>query len=178
MSDSAGSSKPFKKPVVNPFAMQQKNVSTDIPLLYHGFVTLIASYMFSFFYIRRFELISMCTRAPLHFFLFLAILISIISLYAKPPASFGQFARRLILVLIVFSQMGREMDLTFNSSYRMQDKVSIVSGADDGRIGSNLAAKLAGLGSTVIMACRDINKCNAARDKAYLDSKKKKLDNS
>jgi NAD(P)-dependent dehydrogenase (short-subunit alcohol dehydrogenase family) len=176
MSDSTAPSQPTRKPKA---PARIKNTSTDIPLLYHGFVTLVASYMFSFFYTRCFELISMCTRAPLHFFLFLAIVISLISLYLKPPATFSHFARRLVLTLVVFSQVGKEMDTTFSNkimqNYSMQDKVSIVTFADDGRVGSTVTAKLASLGSTVIMACEDISKCHAARDKIYLDSKNKNI---
>ncbi len=56
----------------------------------------------------------------------------------------------------------------------MKDKIVVVTGANDG-IGKETALGLATLGATVVMACRNLEKANSARDYIVNRSKNEKV---
>lgn len=66
-----------------------------------------------------------------------------------------------LCVNVAYSSTTQGLD--YQNSIRADDKVAIVTGANTG-IGFETARELAERGAKVYMACRDLNKCNIARD--------------
>ncbi|CAD7013863.1 unnamed protein product [Ceratitis capitata] len=57
----------------------------------------------------------------------------------------------------------------FNNSIKAENKVVIVTGANTG-IGKETVLELARRGATVYMACRDMQKCEEAREEIVLET--------
>jgi len=109
--------------------------------------------------------------------------VACLSLFIKVPETPGFTLRRFGIVVLVFAQLKQEMDWQLGKTslssrflegnQMLVGQVMIVTGANSG-LGKATSERLAELGATVVMACRNEQKCAQAakeiRTKLYLKS--------
>lgn len=147
------------------------------PTMMYWIMTLVSTLFYIFFlFSRSTELISLCSTGPLYIFVSISGLVALLSLLIFPPKTLGLYARRMFLIAVIIAQFKQEMDYQLLKKFSLSvhstalfakfldGYVCIVTGANSG-IGYAISEQLSMLGATVVMTCRDINKCETAASK-------------
>ena len=92
-----------------------------------------------------------------------ASLISFITLFALPPVTLGIVVKRLAIPFLVIAHIKSVIDAPtiYGESVNLTGSVCLVTGANSG-IGLEAVKRFAKLGATVIMTCRNLDKCISA----------------
>lgn len=152
-------------------------------LQYYVFSVIFSLYVVFAGLLRSSELVALISVSPIHWFMLIGATLACLSLFVKVPETPGFTLRRFGIVVLVLVQLKQEMDwqlgkTSLSSRFLEGEKflaghVMIVTGANSG-VGKAISEKLADLGATVVMACRNEQKCTQAakdiRTKLYLKS--------
>jgi NAD(P)-dependent dehydrogenase (short-subunit alcohol dehydrogenase family) len=144
------------------------------PIFYWAFV---GAFFLSIIYwlgIRCTEIFSLFPESMTHFIMFIAIILGSASLFFKPPKSKGFMMRRVTVIVLALIGLKREIDwdlgkhvVSFSADdggkYDLQGRIVIVTGANSG-VGMSSSELFASYGATVIMACRNQERCNNAKN--------------
>lgn len=113
-----------------------------------------------FLYIRQYD-ISEASFSPLNNVMLGIAGLSTFSLFWSPCNTWGTLVRRLALILLVLMHLKTQLDSTSRFAQikpRKGGSVALITGGN-GSLGRNIAASLVELDINVVLACRDLNKC-------------------
>jgi 3-oxoacyl-ACP reductase-like protein len=125
----------------------------------------IAAVVLVFYFSRMPEIISLVSR-PLYAFMMLVSVLGLLTISLRPPAELGSLVKRLGLIALVVASIKNDMDNRLRETmethvWDLTGYTAVVTGANGG-VGFSTVKHLYQQGAHVIMACRNLEKCEAA----------------
>ncbi len=133
-------------------------------LSYNIFAGSFAGCIVYFFALRALEIIDATTQNPLNIFLVIISLVSILTLFLRPPKTVSLLLRRIGLTVLIVFQLKTTIDYNLRSliQYRnLENHVAIVTGGNSGT-GFSVAKHLVASNCYVVIGCRSMDKCSNA----------------
>lgn len=131
---------------------------------YYLFASSVAGCILYFYALRALEIVDAATQTPLNIFLVILSLVSIVTLFFRPPKTSSLLVRRIGLTILIVFQVKNTIDYGIRNviKYRnLQDHVAIVTGGNSGT-GFSVAKHLVASNCYVVVGCRSMEKCNQA----------------
>ena len=124
--------------------------------------------------IRSTEIIAYLCDSLMYVIMFAACYLAAASLFFAPPKSWGLAIRRLGVIVMVLTNFKRDIDwdlgkdlISYSADeggkYDLKGRIVIVTGASSG-VGLGTSQLFASYGATVIMACRNKQRCKTASE--------------
>jgi NAD(P)-dependent dehydrogenase (short-subunit alcohol dehydrogenase family) len=123
--------------------------------------------------IRSTELWSLFATSLMYLGMYISVLGATTSLFLSPPRALNKLGKRLTVIFMVIVALKREIDwdlaknlISYSADdggmYDLQGRVVIITGANSG-LGLGATELFASYGATVVMGCRNEQKCEVAK---------------